>query len=107
VITEDVRRFLSKIYRDLAGCWIWKGSKRAWRREPNDGGYGAFWQAGKVHRAHKWIYEQLVGRVPRGKVLRHTCDTRSCVNIWHMHPGTQKQNVRDMLAKGREASRAM
>lgn len=101
-----LKRFLSKVYRDLAGCWLWTGAKRRWSREPNDGGYGAFKDAGKVHRAHKWIYERLVERVRRGKVLLHSCDTRSCVNIWHLYQGTQLQNVRDMIQKGR-ANRAV
>lgn len=104
---NDLARFLSKVRRDFAGCWLWIGAKRRWSREPNDGGYGAFWASGKVHRAHKWIYERLVGKVRRGKVLLHTCDTRSCVNIWHVYPDTQLANVRDMMAKGRGACRAV
>lgn len=97
----DLRRFLSKIYKELGGCWIWTGAKRFWSRELHDGGYGAFFAGGRIHRAHKWIYEKLVGKLRHGQVLMHACDTRSCVNIWHLYAGTQKENVADMVQKGR------
>jgi hypothetical protein len=32
----------------------------------------------------------------------HTCDVRDCVNPDHLFVGTQKANVADMIAKGRD-----
>lgn len=67
-----------------------------------DGGYGAFWDGEKVVRAHVWLYRQLIGEIPVGQVLFHDCDNRRCVNVVaHIYPGTQKQNVQDMIEKGR------
>lgn len=95
--------FLDKIWiGPLTGCWYWTGAIRRWSREPWDGGYGAFWDGERVVRAHVWFYRQLVGEIPAGKVLLHECDNRRCVNVVrHIRPGTQRQNVADMLAKGR------
>lgn len=37
----------------------------------------------------------------RGKVVRHTCDNRRCVNPQHLVIGTHKENTADMYARGR------
>jgi hypothetical protein len=47
----------------------------------------------------------LCGRdVPSGRkdVIMHTCDNPSCVNPAHLKIGTQKENMHDMIAKGRQ-----
>lgn len=89
------------------GCWVWTGGL--------SDGYGTFTpNVGGVHtaRAHKWIYEQKVGPVPKGLELDHVCRVRNCVNYeGHLEPVTKKENwersrpFRDCLylrdAKGR------
>jgi hypothetical protein len=69
------------------GCWFWLGCK-------DDNGYG---EKGNK-RAHVYIYELLVGKIPEGKELHHTCKFRACVNPKHLEPVTHAQNVR--LDKG-------
>lgn len=68
-----------------SGCWLWMASL-------NSGGYGKF----KVNKcsegAHRWIYEQVVGKIPHGLHLDHLCRVRSCVNPAHLEPVTQKEN---------------
>ena len=101
---SDLERFWRKVKVDRAtGCWVWTASVRTWKAEPWDGGWGAFKLDGKVERAHKVAYRILFGCwPPRGKVLRHGCDNRRCVNVLeHIEPGTQHQNVQDMIARGR------
>lgn len=104
-----VDRFLEKV--DLhapGGCWLWTAGVRRWAREPWDGGYGAFWFRGKVVRAHLFAYWWLFGQVPDGKVLLHSCDNRRCVNVVdHVRPGTQLENVADMVAKRRQRNKYM
>jgi hypothetical protein len=81
------------------GCWLWTGSRR-----PD--GYGVVHlPRGKQTRAHRLIYEAVVGPIPSGLHLMHTCDNPPCVNPAHLRPGTQRENLADMTAKGRRRSK--
>lgn len=83
-------------------CWPWTGSTKI-------GGYGTLSRggaAGKFVRAHRAVWEQFNGPIPQsrdyhGAVVMHRCDNRACCNPTHLVLGTQAQNVRDMVAKGR------
>jgi hypothetical protein len=103
MISERLKLFMRKVwFGPLTGCWYWTGAISRWKREPWDGGYGAFWDGDKVVRAHVWLYRRIVGEIPAGQVLLHGCDNRRCVNVLkHIRPGTQLENVKDMVAKGR------
>jgi hypothetical protein len=52
--------------------------------------------------AHRVAWELAHGQTlaPDGYVL-HTCDVRACVNPAHLVRGTQKDNIRDAVRKGR------
>lgn len=52
-------------------------------------------------RAHIVAFELVYGPVPFGMVVMHTCDTGNCVNPQHFRAGTQADNIRDMMIKGR------
>lgn len=100
---RDRERFWKKVRVDHGtGCWIWTASVRTWNREPWNGGYPAFKLNSRVVRGHIFAYQLLFGPIPHGKVLLYSCDNRRCVNVLeHIRPGTQVENVRDMLLKGR------
>ena len=76
------------------GCWVFTGG--------GNKKYGLF---AVGHRepvlAHRYSYLIHKGKIPRGKVVMHSCDNPKCVNPKHLSVGTYKENTADMYAKGR------
>lgn len=76
-------------------CWNWIGDKY-------DSGYGRLaLEKGKQVRAHRFLYEQVHGKIPDGMCALHRCDNRACVNPEHIFIGTKKDNMQDCLTKKR------
>lgn len=79
------------------GCWGWRGSI-------GHGGYGHFHGIHSTPRsAHRWAYEEFIGTIPEGMQVCHTCDNPPCSNPRHLFLGTVSDNMRDKIAKGRQA----
>ena len=91
--------FWYKVTPSDSGCWEWQGAiSRA--------GYGFFSVNRKLRTAHRVSYEMCVGDIPEGTgyhgtCVMHICDNRRCVNPSHLRLGTQRDNLNDMVAKGR------
>lgn len=75
-------------------CWPWKAGLMR-------GNYGSFFAHGKTWVAHVLAYRLSKGYIPVGYVVRHNCDHRPCCNPNHLIVGTQKDNVHDMIERGR------
>jgi HNH endonuclease len=94
---RGVGRFWNKVVK-LTGdnCWVWNS-------ETDANGYGFFWieVLRRPVRATRLAYTLAVGPVPDGLCVCHTCDNPICVRPDHLWLGTQADNLRDMVRKGR------
>lgn len=92
-------RFDQYIYYSLDGCHYWIGAISIYRDIR-----GHFSFKGRNNLAHRVAYEIYKGSVPDKLQVLHTCDNTICVNPDHLYIGTQKDNMRDMMRKGRHKS---
>ena len=83
-------------------CWEWQAYR-------NKDGYGQFeFTNGKKGGAHR-ISAFLAGIVPSISSVSdddqalHHCDNRGCVNPAHLYKGSDDDNRRDKMSKGRQA----
>ena len=91
-------RFWAKVdKRGPDECWEWTAVKSR--------GYGQIWRDGRMILATHAIWEINHEPVPNGFNICHKCDNPSCVNPNHLFLGTQKDNIRDMVRKGRNPNR--
>lgn len=91
-----VQRFMAKVTPD-GECWRWTAFK-------NWDGYGVFGIGKKAVSAHRVSYTLFIGEIPLGLCVLHTCDNPWCVNPRHLYAGTQLQNIRDRVTRGRSGS---
>lgn len=80
-------RMLEKIRIMSGPCWVWWGGRTS-------AGYGQITIKGRPIPAHRFVYEMLVGPIPRGLVLDHICRNTSCLNPDHLEPVTVGENLR-------------
>jgi hypothetical protein len=73
-----------------------------WQGATNGNGYGITWHNKKKEYAHRVAYIKANGKIPNSKVVMHLCDNRACVNTEHLKLATQSENLKDMVAKGRQ-----
>ena len=82
---------------DVSGsCWEWQWGKTT-------AGYGVFRTNNKLVLAHRFAWSLVNGPIPGGLFVCHHCDNPSCVRPSHLFVGTQKDNMRDCVSKGRQA----
>ena len=101
IFDKQITKFLSKAEKSPDGCWNWKGAK-------NPSGYGVSSKIKGASLAHRIAWMHKNGDVPLGPdgktlYILHSCHNRACVNPDHLRPGTQQDNINDMVAAGRAA----
>ena len=100
----DVDRFWLHVDRSagVSGCWPWIGAK-------DKHGYGRFRARKADNRKLVTVLATQVAlklsgtEVPEGRCALHSCDNPPCCNYnkEHLFVGTQDDNVKDCVAKGR------
>lgn len=65
-------------------CWNWR----------NVTGYGYLLWDRKNYLVHRVAYEFFVGSIPRGLVIDHLCENRSCYNPNHLEPKSRYANAK-------------
>ena len=95
VLRDAYDRLSDKFVFASDGCWIWTSTI-------TKKGYGRFWFGARSHRAHRFMYELLVGPIPDGLVLDHLCCETRCVNPAHLEPVTAAENSRRAAASPRK-----
>ncbi len=88
------QRFWPKVDKQDNGCWIWTAAR--------DGdGYGVFQYEGKAHRAYRFLWEKLKGKVPKRLCVSHKCNVRPCVNPDHLRLESHALNMAYKMESGR------
>lgn len=90
---SDLELIQSKLQPD-GDCRVWPGCR-------DKDGYGFAKVRGRSVRVHRFVFECLHGPIPKGIVIRHTCDNPPCAHEGHLVDGTQTDNMRDCSRKFR------
>lgn len=96
-------KFLKRILIDENGCWLYQGYLM---RNKLGMGYGWVYFRGKNRGAHRASWMIHYGEIPDKMFVCHKCDVTHCINPEHLFLGTAKDNVHDMIKKGRNAPSA-
>lgn len=91
-------RLRKRIEVNERGCWIWLGAVLKDH-------YGHIKAGPRSVTTHRVSYLAVNGPIPRGKVIRHTCDERRCCNPAHLVVGDHEDNTQDIIDRQRNRSR--
>lgn len=91
---ERLSNLLNKNTKKTDGCWLWTSSR-------SKHGYGHLRWKNKYISAHRASYMLFHGEIQKNLVVCHKCDNPPCVNPDHLFIGTRKDNMQDMIKKGR------
>lgn len=92
---DPFRRVMENSTVEPSGCRVFNGTRDV-------KGYGVL-KVGrdKMRRAHRVAWEAHFGPIPEGLFVCHHCDNPPCVDIGHLFLGTHRDNMADMIRKGR------
>jgi len=77
----------AKVHPEISNthCWISKAQRNF-----------------KEKRQYVQVFEKYNGPIEKGLFVCHKCDNTECCNPLHLFKGTQKDNLQDMIKKGRQ-----
>jgi hypothetical protein len=80
------------------GCWICTSHITKKNR------YARYFENGKRIMMHRYMYQKYKGKISDDMCVCHKCDNPRCINPNHLFIGTQKDNMADMIKKGRQST---
>jgi hypothetical protein len=107
---KDIERFWSKVDRngpvpvhrpELGPCWLWQGAR--FKKGYGRFHIGSFAERYSV-RANRVAWFISCGTDPGEGMVCHHCDNPPCSNPKHLFLGTNDDNMKDKMLKGRQAS---
>lgn len=102
ITNKTIHRFWKHVDKESATpCWLWIGAGHKSKQK-----YGVFSFNVKPIGAHRFSFMLHFGEIPLGLGVCHTCDNHICVNPEHLFLGTQDDNMKDMVKKGRSSHSA-
>ena len=91
-------KFLQKVELvPFIDCWVWIGALHSQAKM-----YGNF-RIGKPQKAHRASWLLFNGDIPNSFHVLHKCDNPWCVNPKHLFLGTNADNIKDKVKKGRSS----
>ena len=88
---------LDRLARTTRGCWEWQAERSKYS-------YGRAYLPGQLLiPSHRLAYLIFCGSVPPDMCVLHHCDNPPCCNPTHLFLGTDVDNTRDKVQKGRQA----
>lgn len=81
-----------------SGCWLWEGYAKQVTKtyiQPR------VTYKNKVFSVPRLVWILFNGDVPTGLSVCHKCDVSLCVNPNHLYIGTHKDNMNDLVSRGR------
>jgi hypothetical protein len=93
LIAHDGRRKQAEAYfwhrvRKTRGCWIWTGC--------TNNGYGYIGRS----KAHRRMYTMMIGPIPDGYHIHHTCGTKLCVKPVHLVAMSEQDHIDEHPGRG-------
>jgi hypothetical protein len=76
------------------GCWEWIAGSRVRN-------YGQIRVSDRNVLVHRLAFQLWRGEIPPGIHVLHRCDNPACFNPDHLFLGTHRDNMEDMVRKGR------
>lgn len=90
-------RIAARTVVTATGCHEWMGTR-------NQRGYGLLKITYTSMVVSRLAWTLTNGAIPDGMFVCHKCDNPPCCNVDHLFLGTHRENMADMVSKGRSAA---